>query len=1104
MGEPESVQEASFQIRLLGAFEAQVGGRVVTLRRKTRALLGYLIATGQAHHRQTLYTMFCQNAKDPAAVLRSLLSRIRNNLVQDDIFLIDGELVQYNPQPGWVDYAVFEAILSQDLGQLSMETLSQALALYQGEFLSRLTLPDSPEFELWLLGERGRLNQRYERGLMALLERLMAEGHYDPAIERARHLVQFNPLLEQAHAHLIWLYAKVGQRDLARQQFEQCTALLADALAVDPTPALLDLHQAILAGQIEVAQPAPATPHPPVEQTKQPVDFVGRRVELETLHHIGQTAYQDRGQGVLLEAEAGGGKTRLVQVFSWQLPQTTLLVGDCYESTQALPYAPWIEVLDAFLKPVADSALAGLPDDVLDYLTRLLPALARRLNRKLPVVPPMQEGELSHLFNAIAEVLFNLPDTPLCLIFIDNLQWADAASLSLFHFITRRLSQTRGLLVGAFRSEEVDHTPALQNLLDDLHLNPTCHHMPLSRLSLEAITRLSQQLWPDLSADRRADVCTMLSQTTGGNPLFVTEVLRELAQTIVEPETLPVPQSVQMLIRRRLRHLPETGRQVIEALAVAGSSLTPAQLQQTSARSEDEVITALDLGLRRSFLSPQSDSYPIRYDFSHDLVREAVIGQLSDIRRRLLHRRTAGALEQSGVHPGTLAYHWREAGEPEKEGEQAALAGDQAAALYANDEALHYLQRALALATDARVSLKLTFKLGEIQQLIGQWDAAKVTYQRALSLAEPLDLPERWAEAQVSLGRLARTQGLYDEAAQWLEAARLIYERIDHHHGLAQTVGELGAIYWSQLNYEQALACFNRELALSQQIEDEVGVARSMGRLGVVYTEIGRYQEAMACQLDKLEMALTRENPVSLARTIGNVGIIYAEQGDFEKAVLCYQRQLQLSLAVDDRLSICVVVGNLIEPYQAKGDYDTAAQLGRQAVALSQTLEMRLYLCEYQYFLARVYWHQQDYQAAQTLNEEALSVARQIERPDILFAAETLAIRLQVVLSELSTGQAIQQLHHLMDRWADVRERAALHYEIWSLDADRIDHQDEAAALYRQLYDQTPHIQYQRRYRTLTGQSLPAPPTLPDLPPIITQHPADLALLLAQVDEIIG
>jgi predicted ATPase len=293
---------------------------------------------------------------------------------------------------------------------------------------------------------------------------------------------------------------------------------------------------------------------------------------------------------------------------------------------------------------------------------RLLPGLARRSGKSLPLPPPVTGGELEQLFAAIIEFLrltteggrtgAQIPNAHL--IFIDDLQWADETSLRLFHFIARRTPHARFLLVGAFRYEEIDHTSALQLLLQDLQRD-SLHYLQLASLTPDAIHTLTAGMWPKLPEGYRPHVTTLLSQATGGNPLFVTEVLRELAYSPQLPVELPIPESVQNLIRRRLRHLPESCRQVVEAMAVLHGPATPAEAHQVSGRSEEETTTAIELCLRRDLLRSQLEVGRIYYDFKHDLIRQAVLSQLSHVRQGVLHRRAATALAQAATRMAPAA-----------------------------------------------------------------------------------------------------------------------------------------------------------------------------------------------------------------------------------------------------------------------------------------------------------------------------------------------------------------------------------------------------------------------------------------------------------------
>ena len=240
-------------IRLLGSFEALKGGQKLSLRRKTRALLAYLIVTDTSHSRPTLYQLFCQEANDPARTLRLLLSRIRGHLGSNSLHTT-AQTVAFNPTGCRIDYQVFEQAMTSLSAQPTfetIETLVTTLDLYQGEFLAGLTLDDAPEFELWLLSERTRLRQMVEQGLNQVIQQLIAQAEFPSAITYAQRLIQSNPLLEAGHRHLMWLYAQTEQPIAALQQYEHYSELLQETLETTPSAALQALRADIVAGRLD-------------------------------------------------------------------------------------------------------------------------------------------------------------------------------------------------------------------------------------------------------------------------------------------------------------------------------------------------------------------------------------------------------------------------------------------------------------------------------------------------------------------------------------------------------------------------------------------------------------------------------------------------------------------------------------------------------------------------------------------------------------------------------------------------------------------------------------------------------------------------------------
>ncbi|MFT5194671.1 MAG: DNA-binding SARP family transcriptional activator [Candidatus Promineifilaceae bacterium] len=686
-----------FDLLLLGQFTICYGQEkrpFPPLRRKTRALLAYLIAVDAPCSRQALMDMFCQCTNSPARTLTLLLSRIHK---QVDVLHITNSSIQFKPSSAQVDVAFFQQTLAGTLDEQRTDAIQTAISLYRGEFLEGLTLPNAPEFELWLLNQRARTRHLLERGLGELVRQEIENGRFQAAIPHAQQLIHSDPLLEDAHAQLIWLYAQTGQREAALQQYAHCHALLQDELGVNPTDTLQKLHADVLSRELK----RPLSPTLPTLPVVPPAaaDFVGRTTEYAHLQTAWYAAQTGQGMTMMIGAVAGGGKSRLISEMMRSLPETAVYVGHCYESTRALPYQPWLLILETHLQRLDDAALRQIPSTTQAYISRLLPAMARRLPQTAVSVGSIDEP--ARLFTAIVDFLSQHPSgSPApCLFFIDDLQWGDEASLRLLQYVSQRIARFSWLLIGAYRTEEAADAPALTVLLDEL-AHRDSPHLTLSPLTTTEIEALSVHMWPQSAVGYRGHIASMVAQATGGNALFVTAVLQELATANHIPVTLPVPATVQELIQRRLRRLPQGGQQLLEALAVVGDGATRAQLQQISARGDEETAQALEWGERWGLTQSSVETFPATYHFHHDLVRKAIYAALSAMRKQRLHYRAATWFariahrqpeaiqqEQAGrilyhAQPGeafALLFHW------------SPIAAAHARSLFAYQDAMHML-----------------------------------------------------------------------------------------------------------------------------------------------------------------------------------------------------------------------------------------------------------------------------------------------------------------------------------------------------------------------------------------------------------------------------
>ena len=909
------------QLRLLGPFEI-TGKPGNVLRRKERAILAYLAQCAHPKTRHELAYLFCQSAANPGRTLRLSLSRLRKSL-GESVLISQGEAVLFNRDSCQTDFSPFQELLAGSQWQTaSLETLERIIPLYRGEFLEGLYLPDAPEFDIWLVGQRSYWAQLYERGALAWLKRLSTPERYVQAIPIAQRLVQQNPLLEEAHFHLIWLYAHTNQPAAARAQFDHCQAILETELAVEPGPALQALHAELLANRL--APRMAARPQIPVVSLTPtpPADFVGRESEWQTLNRAWDQVRQGHRRALIIKAEAGGGKTRLVQEWAKTLPDKDYYYGPCYESSRNLAYQPWLPLLDELHRHLNPASIATLPLPWRITLAHLLPALASQDDSA-------EQEQPDQLFAAVHALLM-LAERPLVL-FLDDWQWADAASLQLLQYLVAR--RTRVLLIGAYRTEEADDNPDLLTLLRDWSRNQDVDILALAPFAPETVSKLIRILWPKLpDGYREPHLRDQLWQATGGNPLFVSEIVRELAGTDQLPDRLPVPPSLHELVQRRLHQLPTRGRQVLESLAIMDQPADFDLIRQVSGRSENDALEALELGLRWRLLRTTAETLMV---FSHDLIRQAVRQQLSPIRRQILHRRTATALSHLQAPAATLAYHWGQAGDREQEARYAAVAGSHAAALYAYQDAAHYLQRALDLISDPQEQASLLLQLGEVLVVLGRWEQARSLYEQGLALAADGHVR---AAIQAEFGALLEYKGEYDDALQMVLPAVDFYKGQEDWEQLVRLLGYLGRILWRQGLYQEALTTYENALTYTSRLASDRQLIRLHNNIGLVYWRQQRYEQAMEHFHQSRRMAETHQHKIALAIALGNIGNVHKDLGEFNQTLQYYQQALELDTELGNKMGMARHLGNLGVLHNDIGMNDKALEYFERALQLDEEL----------------------------------------------------------------------------------------------------------------------------------------------------------------------
>jgi class 3 adenylate cyclase/tetratricopeptide (TPR) repeat protein len=472
--------------------------------------------------------------------------------------------------------------------------------------------------------------------------------------------------------------------------------------------------------------------------------FVGRASELARLTESLKAVGDGGRRVVLVSGEAGIGKTSLVAVAARRAHEygAMVLYGRCDEEL-GIPYQPWAEALGQLVEHALDALLRGHVDDCGGDLATLVPALETRLGGLPPARSSDPDAERHLLFAAALDLLVRASSDAPILIVLDDLHWADRPTLQLLRHVVSGSASLPLMIVGTFRPGDVGADIPLAELLAALHREAGVERMTLVGLDdLELLSLLESAAGHEMPAEGVA-LRDALAAETDGNPFFVREILRHLAETgaigqqdgrwvartDLSAEGLPV--SVREVIGRRVHRLGPDATRVLGAASVIGRDFDTALLGAVVDLGEDRLLDVLDAARAAAIIADAPD-WPGGFTFVHALIQHALNDELSVARCQHLHRRIAEALEclpgGSDERVGELALHWYAATQPadlDKAIRYSIAAGDRAERRLAPDEAVRWYLQALELLDrldpGVRVEQRcdLLLRLGTAQRLAG-------------------------------------------------------------------------------------------------------------------------------------------------------------------------------------------------------------------------------------------------------------------------------------------------------------------------------------------------------------------------------------------------
>ena len=821
---------SGLRISLLGPPHFELHGSLTAVQeRKAIVLLVYLAVSSARHSRDALATMLWPKQSQSAAraSLRHALWSLRKAGL-GEIIDVEREKLGIHP-PYWLDVIEFNQLLNKHRqhghapGASCSQCLSflmDAISLYKDDFLAGFTLRDSPQFDEWQYFQREHCKQLLAYALECLARWHVHVAEWEPAIEHARRWVALDSLHEPAQRWLMLAYAGNNQRNLALRQYEALKRILDEELGTTPEKETVDLAEAIYAGKLVLnVQELPALDKEPQNQSQldgepgqagealqqmrlQPItdgslqirslsmksqtSFLEREPFIEKLTKLLLRARAGEGRMVFLGAEAGGGKTTLIQHFCAGAQETThVSIGICDPLSTPQPMGPLWDIAAEMGGDFAYLIRAGEKPE------RIFRAFLENLRR---------------------EQTFHL-------VIFEDVHWGDEATLDLLRFIGRRIESTYALVIASFRDDEIEGQHPLRILLGDLATASGIERLHLPPLSRQAVGVLvaGSELDPDMVYTR-----------TGGNPFLVAEMLASGVDRI--------PDSARDAVLVRAARLTQPARSVLDLAAVIGPRVETSLLVEMTGAEVDAIEECLSVGMLRARGG--------ELEFRHELAWQTVLEAISPPRSLLLHRRALEVLRGSLMGSGDLArlaHHAESAADSQAVLEYAPAAARQAAAAGAHRQSAAQYERAL------RFSSRLPGKeRGQLLQAyarechLNDWNAA------ALQALE--EAGQFWKESGDHLkegDNLCRQTmcliplGKYVEANQVILLAIEILSALPPSSELAYAYSQYARILTYNSEYSAAISMAQKAIDLGERFKDsDHTLIRAHNTIGIslIYT----------------------------------------------------------------------------------------------------------------------------------------------------------------------------------------------------------------------------------------------------------------------------
>ena len=706
--------------------------------------------------------------------------------------------------------------------------------------------------------------------------------------------------------------------------------------------------------------------------TEDRTEFVDREGEMAVLESMFEQAKMGTGSILMLYGEIGVGKTRLMMEFGKRVEEQggAFLYGKCNSYGEEVPYAPITDALENYSRSIETEigigmGLMGFAEDEEAAPTGLM-GLGSREERAGNVAGLMIEKE--NMFRDVLEQLKEVSEKKPLVLFIDDIQWAGKGTLQMLSFLGASISDSRIMICTSHRSDEIpnrdeEKSPLLETI-ELLSKEKMYRSMELKPLEKEYMARMVGNILH--KEDIPEKLCDSLYEETGGNPLFVEEILSSLIEDRILEEGLQnwddsidilsfsIPSTILDVLERRIANLSTAARRALRYAAVAGNEIELDLLFELCDMTEEDILDAIEELTNQGILEEITKSDRIFLIFRRKQASAFISRRLSRSRNLIINRKLGYGIEKLYAdsideHIYSLARHFLEGHVYDKAYTYLTKCAEDSMKRLAPEKALNYYLSALSVLSEHMDAerhkediMKISWSAGELLMGESRWEEAMEHFQRGLYLANILKNRDYISMFQRGVADAMRNLGEYEEAEKLYNSSLEIAIELDDHKGIAEANHGLGYIHWRKGEFRDAISHYNEAISSAMKIDDAQLMAGLFIELGNTYNQRGDLDRALDYYSRSIESLKEFGNYQEIARALNNIGDIYLRRGEWKNAIESLEKCRENAEKARNRNYIAWSLFNGAEAYAKMGELEKAEKYAREGLDICREMNDRI------------------------------------------------------------------------------------------------------------------------------------------------------------------